>query len=134
MLLLCLFILYIICKWRLSVEHARNLIAEFKRIRPLFYGDYYPLTPHNTGDDVWIGYQFHREDMKQGIAMVFRRQESMESSIVLKFQGLHPDAQYEVSIEDTGVKQAFSGETLGKGMDVTIENAPGSLLITYCQV
>ncbi|MFC1715521.1 glycoside hydrolase family 36 protein [Candidatus Poribacteria bacterium] len=116
------------------VEQARDLIAEFKRIRPLFYGDFYPLTPHNTGDDVWMAYQFHREDMKQGMALVFRRAESKDRSIVLRFSGLHPDEQYEVIMEDTGVKQTLTGEALNKGMDVTIEDTPGSLLITYCQV
>ncbi len=116
------------------VEQARNLIAEFKRIRPLFYGDFYPLTPHNTGDDVWMAYQFHREDMKQGMAVVFRRQESKDSSIALKFRGLHPDAQYEVTIEDADLKQTLTGESLSKGIDVTIADAPGSLLITYRQV
>jgi alpha-galactosidase len=116
------------------VEQARNLIAEFKRIRPLFYGDFYPLTSHNTGDDVWMAYQFHREDMKQGMAMVFRRVESKDSSIVLRFSGLHPDAQYKVTMEDTDTNQILKGEALSKGMEVTIEDAPGSLLITYCQV
>ncbi|MBD3182500.1 alpha-galactosidase [Candidatus Poribacteria bacterium] len=113
------------------VEQARDLIAEFKRIRPLFYGDYYPLTPHNTGDDVWMAYQFHRKDMEQGMAMVFRRQENRNRLMNISFCGLHPNRQYEVTIEDTGVKQIITGEKLSKGIDVTIENAPGSLLITY---
>jgi alpha-galactosidase len=116
------------------VEQARNLITEFKRIRPLFYGDFYPLTPHNTGDDVWMAYQFHRKDMKQGMALVFRRQESKDSSIALRFKGLHPDAQYEVTIEDADLKQTLTGEAFSKGMDVTIEDAPGSSLITYRQL
>jgi alpha-galactosidase len=116
------------------VQQARDLIAESKRIRPLFYGDFYPLTPHNTGDDVWMAYQFHREDMKHGMAMVFRRQESIDSSITLRFCGLHPDAQYEVLIEDTGLKQTLTGRELRGGMDVGIDDIPGSLLITYSQV
>ena len=116
------------------VKQARELISEFERIRPLFYGDYYPLTPHNTGDDVWMAYQFHREEMKRGMVLVFRRVESKDSSIVLRFCGLHPDGQYEATVEDTDVKQTFTGEVLSKGINVTIEDAPGSSLITYCQV
>ncbi len=112
-------------------NQARKMVDEFKRIRHLFYGDFYPLTSYNTGDDVWMAYQFHREDMKQGMALVFRRAESKESSMVLRFSGLHPDAQYEVTMEDTDVKQTLTGEQLNKGMDVTIEDTPGSLLITY---
>ena len=72
--------------------------------------------------------------MKQGMAMVFRRQENKDNSIVLKFCGLHSDRQYEVTIEDTSVKQTLTGEELSNGIDVTIEDTLGSLLITYCQV
>jgi alpha-galactosidase len=116
------------------LTQAIELLAEFKRIRPLFYGDFYPLTPHNTGDDVWIAYQFHREDMKQGMAMIFRRQESKDDSITIKFRGLHPDANYEVSIEDSASKQTLTGESLSKGMDINIHDAPGALLVIYRQL
>lgn len=115
------------------IEHARQLIAEAKRIRPLFYGDYYPLTPHNTADDVWLAYQFHREDLRRGMVLVFRRQENREDSITLKLRGLNPQAPYQLLIEDAGVQATLTGESLRSGFDVTIDQAPGSLLITYAQ-
>ncbi len=109
------------------------MIAEFKRIRPLFYGDYYPLTAHDTSDKVWMAYQFHREDLKQGMVMAFRRQENADESMCLKLHGLDPSEKYEVTFEDSGVKKTLTGEALQEGIDVTISDKPGSVLITYCQ-
>lgn len=116
------------------IEQARKMIAEFKRIRPLFYGDYYPLTAHDTSDKVWMAYQFHREDLKQGMAMAFRRQESTDESMCLKLLGLDPSARYEVTFEDSGVKETLTGKSLQEGIDVKISDKPGSMLITYKQI
>ncbi|MBI4532104.1 MAG: alpha-galactosidase [Candidatus Latescibacteria bacterium] len=115
------------------VEQAQRLIAEFMRVRPFFYGDFYPLTAHSVSDDVWMAYQFHREDMRQGVVLAFRRPESPYLSARLKLCGLHPEAQYDLTFEDTGVRQTLTGEALCRGIIVTIEEAPGSVLITYRQ-
>jgi len=113
------------------VEQARHLIDEFKRLRSFFYGDFYPLTPYSIGDDIWMAYQFHREDIRQGMFLVFRRLNSSGSTARLKLKGLLPSGRYELNFEDTGNKQTFTGEALAAGIDVTIEQAPGSLLVTY---
>ncbi|MDQ1285700.1 MAG: Alpha-galactosidase, partial [Thermodesulfobacteriota bacterium] len=115
-------------------EQVCRLIEEFKRVRPFFYGDYYPLTAHNTRDDVWIGYQFHRDDMKAGMFLAFRRQESPYLSACLKLRGILPSARYELTYEDTGIKQVLLGETLSTGINVSIDDTPGSLLVTYRQL
>ena len=116
------------------VEQARRRIAEFKRLRPFFYGDFYPLTPYSIGDDVWMAYQFHREDLGQGMFLAFRRPNSSDLTARLKLRGLLPSSRYELNFEDTGNKQTFTGEALAEGIDVTIEYAPGSLLVTYKKV
>lgn len=113
------------------VEQAQHLIAEYKRLRPLFYGDYFPLTEHKITDDVWMAYQFYRQDMKQGMILAFRRPESPCSVMCLKPGGLQANAQYEVVFEDTGDKKILNGDEFGAGIDVEIIDAPGSLLITY---
>ncbi len=113
------------------VEQAQRLINEWKRLRPFFYGDFYPLTPYSISDDVWMAYQFHREDLGQGMFLAFRRPNSSDLTARLKLRGLLPSGRYELSFEDTGNKQTFTGETLAAGIEVTIEPAPGSLLVTY---
>ncbi len=113
-------------------EAARRLTDEFKRIRHLFYGDFYPLTPYSVADDVWIAYQFHKEDLRQGMVLAFRRPQCVIPTVDLKLWGLSSDARYEVHFEDSGVKQIFTGRELAHGVDVTIDEQPGSRLITYC--
>ena len=113
------------------MEQARRLIDEFKRLRPFFYGDFYPLTPYSIGDDVWMAYQFHREDLGQGMLLAFRRPNASDLTARLRLRGLLPSGRYELNFEDTGNKQTFTGEELAAGIDVTIEQTPGSLLVTY---
>jgi len=115
------------------VERVRPLVDEFKRLRPFFYGDFYPLTPHSISDDVWMAYQFHREDLGQGMVLAFRRPESSYTSARLNLRGLSPSAHYELTFEDSHIKRTETGETLCAGINVTIEQAPGSSLITYRQ-
>ena len=110
------------------------MIDEFKRIRHLFLGDFYPLTPYSTSNDDWIAYQFHRDDLHQGMALAFRRPKCVAETSILKLRGLTLDASYEVHFEDSGIKQAFTGKKLAEGLNVAIENQPGSLLITYRQL
>jgi hypothetical protein len=63
--------------------------------------------------------------------LAFRRPNSTDLTAHLKLRGLLPSARYELNFEDTGNKQTFTGEALAAGIDVTIEPAPGSLLVTY---
>jgi hypothetical protein len=72
--------------------------------------------------------------MKQGMFLAFRRPESPYLSARLKLGGLRPEANYVLTFEDTNVKQTFTGEELANGIDVTIEDAPGSLLVIYRQL
>ncbi|MFQ6040226.1 MAG: alpha-galactosidase [Candidatus Poribacteria bacterium] len=115
------------------VEQAKRLMDEFKRLRLFFYGDFYPLTSHSVRSDVWMAYQFHRADLKQGMVLAFRRPKSPYLKAHLRLGGLSPNASYELHFEDTNTKRIFSGEELAAGLDVIIEDAPGSLLITYRQ-
>ena len=115
-------------------EIARKTAAEYKRIRPFFYGDYYPLTSYSTELDVWMAFQFHREDLKQGIVLAFRRPNSPYISARLNLQGLDPEARYEVKFEDSGDEKTVTGSALCDGIEVSINEAPGSQLITYGQI
>ena len=115
-------------------DTARKLIEEYKRIRHLFYGDFYPLTPYSISHDTWLAYQFHKEDSGQGMALAFRRPECSQQSASLKLWGLEMDANYEVNFEDQNTKVVLSGREMAEGIDVTIESQPGSLLVTYVKV
>ena len=38
------------------------MIEEYRRARPFFYGDYYPLTEFSTTQDAWMACQHDRAD------------------------------------------------------------------------
>jgi alpha-galactosidase len=56
---------------------VRRLVGEWRRIAPYFTGDYYPLTPYTPENDAWIGWQFDRPDLGEGMVEVFRRPDSI---------------------------------------------------------
>ena len=116
------------------LELAKGLVEEFKEAREFFYGDYYPLSPYSTSDDAWIAYQFHRDDLRGGLALIFRRQNCALRDFFISFKGLKPSAKYELLISDDKLekkRRVLSGKRLMEGITLTIEQAPGSLLIFY---
>jgi alpha-galactosidase len=112
-------------------ERARRLADEYKRVRHIFWGDFYPLTPYSVADDAWLAFQFHRDDLRQGLVLAFRRPKSPQREMRLRLKGLSPSAHYEIRYEDNGMLQIRTGRELAEGLVVAIDNAPGSLLITY---
>lgn len=115
-------------------EMARPLAAEHKRIRHLFYGDFYPLTPYSSKAEDWMAYQCHREDLGQGAVIAFRRSQCVREQARVKLWGLNARSRYEVRIEDTGKTLTTTGQKLAEGLDLTITDQPGSQLITYRQL
>lgn len=113
------------------IELGRRCLEEYFRLRHLYLGDFYPLTPYSTADDVWMAYQFHRDDLGEGMALAFRRPENREPFLSMSLRGLNPSTTYRVRIED---KELFlSGTALASGIEVRIEQAPGSALIHYVE-
>lgn len=48
-------------------DYARlkRMMAEFRRVEPYLLGDFYPLTPHSLGLDVWVGWQYDRPERRR---------------------------------------------------------------------
>jgi alpha-galactosidase len=108
-------------------------IRDFKDLRPYFLGDYYPLTKseNNTTDTVWLAYQLNRPRQKDGIVVAFRRPENIQDSIPVKLSGLAATDNYELFYEDSNLHTRRSGRELMDGIELTIPQKPGSLLIRY---
>jgi alpha-galactosidase len=114
------------------LPQAKKAMEEFKKLRPYFYGDYYPLTAYNTSDEAWMAYQFDRPEEGDGIILAFRRNLSTAPTCQVKLHGLVPEAVYAVNFEDYGLKISETGrDLLENGLEIRIPNPPGSLLITY---
>jgi len=117
-----------------TIENYQQYIADFKRLRPYFYGDYYPLTVAHKrymNNNSWLAYQLNRPEQKDGIVLAFRRDRFTDESMTIKLHGLIADAQYELLYEDSGAKIVKSGKELNDGTEIRILDKPGSLLISY---
>lgn len=116
-----------------SISVMQSIMQDFKRLRPFYYGDYYPLTPNLniTTDTIWLAYQQNRPDKGDGIILAFRRPDCPVEKISVKPRGLDPDATYTVLFEDTRVKVEQKGSQLMKGLVLENKEKSGSLLISY---
>jgi alpha-galactosidase len=112
-------------------QQALKDIQDFKRLRPYFYEDYYPLTDYRTGDDSWMAYQLNRLKQNDGVVFAFRRPDCQNKSITIKMHGLDMNTTYELYYEDYGIKFTMTGAEIMRGIDISIPTSPGSLLISY---
>jgi alpha-galactosidase len=114
-----------------NLEAQVTAYNECGRVAPaMLFGDYYPLTSYSLADDVWIGWQFDRPDSHEGVVQTFRREKAKEPSIRLKLKGLDPNATYEVTDFDKGVRQQSGKALMQDGLEVTLE-PHASAVFTY---
>jgi hypothetical protein len=116
-----------------TLEEAREAIADLKRLREFFDGDFYLLTPDGFAKSRWTVIQLHREDLEKGAVLAFRPPDAPER-MRLGLNGISRGSQYEVAFEDAGDKLLLSGDDLMSGLEVEIASCPGSQLISYRQV
>ena len=93
----------------------------------------YPLFAYSTTEDTWNGFQFHREDREEGMAVVFRRGASTQDSADSCLQGLSPTVTYELRFQDSGTVLVGTGVELSQPLHISLTNAPGSELMRYSQ-
>ena len=114
-----------------SADRARRGIAEIKRLRPLYLGDYYPLTDVTSDEKLWCAWQFDRPELGRGLATFFRRSPSAPAELDAALHGLAPTAFYEITFADSALKQTMTGAALMQKLPISIPTAPGSALVTY---
>ena len=111
-------------------------IAEGKRIRKYFYGNFYPLSEANTNPRDWCVMQYHLVDEREGIVMAFRRDQSPYGSYHCTLREIDPPATYQVTIYygyDPEPPITISGSDLEK-LNITIGERPGSAIVEYKQL
>jgi hypothetical protein len=82
-------------------DWLRMMVEQLKRIRPYYYGDYYPLSPCSTRADCiaeagkessaaveWAAWQFNRPEQRDGIVQAFRRNRCEAEPKVFWLKGL----------------------------------------------
>lgn len=111
------------------LELARQAIAEWRSIRPFFTGDFHLLLPLTVAEHDWCAWQYHRPDMKAGIAMLFRRHRSPFRTATISLRQIEPEAEYEVSLSDSYTPASAirrKGREL-QDVTVTIANTQGGI-------
>ncbi len=116
----------------LDYTAIRRLIAQWRRIAPNYYGDFYPLTPWTRDETAWMAWQFDRPESGEGMVQIFRRQNSFYESARFRLFGLDADAEYVVYNLDTGEQERHSGrKLLTDGLPVALATKPGVAIMTY---
>ncbi|MDO8685161.1 MAG: alpha-galactosidase [Clostridiales bacterium] len=115
-----------------NAAEVKKRVEEVKTLRPLYYGDFYPLTEYSIESDVWCAYQLDRKDLNRGAVLIFRREMSPYTTAKFKLGGLDPDSLYELTDIDSGKKMKLAGKILiEEGIEISIALAPCSVIITY---
>ena len=117
-------------------EMIRKYVKMWREVSPYYLGDFYPLTPYTTGNDVWMVWQFDRSsDMSGGMIHAHRRGDCYFRSADFTLQGLDPAARYQITNLETGQTMKSAGSDLmSKGLRVDIDDKPGSVIIKYEKV
>lgn len=117
-------------------EELKQAIAEGKRIRKYYFGNFYPLNEVTTSPEDWCVMQYHRTAEQDGIVMAFRRHLSPYDSYDLALHEIEPKVEYEVTFYPA---YSPSKTTVIKGAElqrlkVEIADRPGSLLVEYKRI
>ena len=78
-------------------EQLRQAIAEGKRIRKYYFGDFYPLSPVNLSTYDWCVLQYHRPEEQDGMVIAYRRYQTLFAHYPCALHGIDPEAEYEVT-------------------------------------
>lgn len=110
----------------------RKMAADYLRARPLFLGDYYPLTEANADLKQWAVFQMHRPDLGEGFVLALRRRDAPWTGAQFRLRGLDADSSYELENADTGATMQISGRRLGEsGLAVKLPRTESSALFFY---
>jgi alpha-galactosidase len=139
-----------------DTTRAKALLDRYREVRHLLVGAWYPLLPcprdlalpgtqqqdepwlwktdHRLVRHEWCGSQFHREDLDEGMLLVFRRPASPYKTVTIRLDGLLPDATYKISSDRTGKTRNLSGAALMREVEITLEEPGTSDLLHYHRV
>ena len=108
-----------------AVAALRKHLDSYLKIRPLYTGDYYPLTPHSLDTASWIAWQFHRAYLGESVVQAFRRSDAGSETWTVKLRGLDSEQRYEIENLD-GDKEVRSGAELMVGHSITLHEKPAA--------
>lgn len=115
----------------MDLELANRWMTEFRALRHLAVGDFYPLLPHTNSEGDWLAAQYDRPDLGEGMIVAFRRRHSPAARVVLHPRALDPHATYVLEHQSTGTPTEIAGAALTAGLTLTLPHAPSHDVIRY---
>ncbi len=117
-----------------EIDYAalRKLFDTWRGISANYYGDFYPLTKYTLDKDAWIGWQFDRPEVGEGMIQIFRRAESIFTAASLPLKGLDPASKYLITDLATSETRTFEGnELMQNGLPITMQDRPQAVVLKY---
>jgi alpha-galactosidase len=114
----------------------KEAIAEGKRLRKYWFGDFYPLSEVSLNAKDWCVMQYYCPAQGEGMVVAFRRHQSPSGSFVCELYEVEAAAEYEVTRSPHYTPTAparMTGAQL-RNLRVEIDERPGSLVIEYKRV
>ncbi len=114
-----------------AMDILRALVKEYKKARPYFNRDFYPLTAWSLSKKEWCVWQYHDPEKDEGVLMTFRREKSPVAKASFLLSGLtEGDYAFEDSL--TGESFVLSDKEIGKdGVTVSLPEKRSSKVIFY---
>lgn len=112
-------------------DNVKKTLAQYRGVQNYFLGDYYPLSEYSQALDAWMAWQFHRPDLQEGIAQVFRRQKSPCETGHIALRSLDPEKNYRVTDFDGGEFTMRGKELMEQGIPVTLKERPAAAVFVY---
>ncbi len=114
-------------------ERARRVASEWQRVAPFMLdGDYYPLMPYGSANDIWMAWQFDVPEEGEGLVQAFRRGDSIYESARLRLNGLRADADYLLTnCDETAPSRANGRQLMEEGLLITLKSRPDSAIVAY---
>ena len=112
-------------------ESFRRWLSEARRLRPLFAGDFYPLTPATVEPTAWLAYQLLVPATGKGAVAAFRRPASPQSAAAFQLRDL-PDGLYDLEDADTGATWTAAGADLRTmGLSLSMPEPRSSRIVFF---
>jgi alpha-galactosidase len=110
----------------------KRMVDDFRKVSIYLDGDYYPLSPYDLSDAVWMAWQFDCPERGEGMVEAFRHKQSIYESMRAKLRGLDPDATYTLTkLGCAETTEASGRELIERGLPIVINDQPGFVVIMY---
>ena len=113
---------------------GNRLLQQYREVRHLLVGAWYPLLGYSRDSRTWIASQYHRPDLDEGMILVFRRPASPYRTVEVSLRGLAADGLYELTFESTHQRVRRRGSDLRAQFTLTLPERHRSDLVRYHRV